>query len=112
MILLPPRNASMNQQFPFWQKRSPDVGRVAMKVRITSLGGMLSVGCRMALSSSGASIRIDMNVGLKEAETSAPIPDVSKGSQHEDSEEMTVSLSTGLCLCLNCSLPPQRKAAM
>ena len=38
--------------------------RVAMKVRITSLGGMLSVGCRMALSSSGASIHIDMDVGL------------------------------------------------
>ncbi len=37
---------------------------VAMKVRITSLGGMLSVGCRMALSSSGASIHIDMDVGL------------------------------------------------
>ena len=35
-----------------------------MKVRITSLGGMLSVGCRMALSSSGVSIRIDMDVGL------------------------------------------------
>jgi len=34
-----------------------------MKVRITSLGGMLSVGCRMALSSSVASIRIDMDVG-------------------------------------------------
>jgi len=33
-----------------------------MKVRITSLGGMLSVGCRMALSSAGVSIRIDMNV--------------------------------------------------
>ena len=38
--------------------------RVAMKVRITSLGGMLSVGCRMVLSSSGASIRIDMDVEL------------------------------------------------
>ena len=36
---------------------------VAMKVRITSLRGMLSVGCRMALSLSGASIGIDMDVG-------------------------------------------------
>ncbi len=39
-----------------------ELDQVAMKVRITSLGGMLSVGCRMALSSSGASIHIDMDV--------------------------------------------------
>ena len=38
--------------------------RVAMKVRITFLGVMLSVGCRMVLSSSGASMRIAMNIGL------------------------------------------------
>ena len=49
---------------PFTQFGDGEMGRVAMKVRITSLGGMLSVGCRMALSSSGVSIRIDMDVGL------------------------------------------------
>ena len=36
---------------------------VAMKVRITSLGGMLSVACRVALSSLGVSMRIDIDVG-------------------------------------------------
>ena len=39
--------------------------RVAMKVRITSLGGMLSVACRVALSSLWVSMRIDIDVGRR-----------------------------------------------